>query len=491
MMVASPPDLDSLLRAAREAEAIGRAAEALGLAWRALDRAPQNVDAKALVARLLRRNPNLTPVARRGDLAQLLVDPIVDPTGIAPAGWLLLLADRHLPAPPEDVAAWAEADELARALLREAPVAVPEAERALTAVRRWLLLSERWRDFPLLIAALGAQAAHNHGAWLRDDEEEALLAAAPDGVMAPAYEPAPPAVSAGPGFADPVTDAVADQYRRWPFPAWTRAAARPPRKLPEVIAKLDGGRSSCLPVRAEILVAGCGTGREAAATALRYPDARVTAIDISATSLAYAAERCAAAGIGGVDFGLCDLHDVSDLGRDFDFIVCSGVLHHLPDPEAGWAALVAVLKPGGAMRIMVYSKIARLIVRAARTHIADLLDRPIDAGLLRAVRRRLLEKAPGLVSNSPDFYTLAGVYDLLLHSHEDPFDVPRIARALDSLGLELLAFELPNPHLRTRYREAHPDDAGLRDVKAWAALEKSQPFLFAGMYDFWCRKPAV
>ncbi len=57
-----------------------------------------------------------------------------------------------------------------------------------------------------------------------------------------------------------------------------------------------------------------------------------------------------------------DLHDVAALGRPFDGqILCSGVLHHLPDPERGWAALNAALKPGGVMRIMrVYSKIARL-----------------------------------------------------------------------------------------------------------------------------------
>ena len=237
------------------------------------------------------------------------------------------------------------------------------------------------------------------------------------------------------------------------------------------------------------MVAGCGTGREAALTALTFPDARIVAVDFSETSIAYARQRCAALGITTVDFRLLDVHRIADLGMDFDFVAGSGVLHHLPDPEAGWAALAAVLRPGGVMRVMLYSMVARAQIRAARALIADLLDRPIDDDLLRAARRRLIEEAPALLADAYDFYSLAGLHDLLLHRHEDPFDVPRIARALDALGLELLAFTLPTPHARALYLQAHPGDPRLRDVNAWAALEQAEPSLFAGMHGFWCRKP--
>jgi SAM-dependent methyltransferase len=259
--------------------------------------------------------------------------------------------------------------------------------------------------------------------------------------------------------------------------------------VPALVESLDRGRPSGLPVEADLLIAGCGTGREAALWSLRFPDARITAIDLSTASLAYARERCRALGLDRIDFRRLDLRSVAELGRTFDFIACSGVLHHLPDPEAGWAALAAVLKPGGAMRVMVYSKVARLKIRAAQRHLADLQDRPVDSDLLREARRRLIERAPDLLAPWIDFYTLAGVHDLLLHRHEDPFDVPRIVRALDRLGLELLAFDLPTPFHRARYRREHPDDPAFRDVAAWAALEKREPFLFQGMYNFHCRKP--
>lgn len=42
--------------------------------------------------------------------------------------------------------------------------------------------------------------------------------------------------------------------------------------------------------------------------------------------------------------------------RTFDFVYSIGVLHHLPDPEAGFRSLLQLLRPGGAVFIWVYSK---------------------------------------------------------------------------------------------------------------------------------------
>jgi SAM-dependent methyltransferase len=165
------------------------------------------------------------------------------------------------------------------------------------------------------------------------------------------------------------------------------------------------------------------------------------------------------------------------------------VLHHLPDPEAGWAALVRVLRPGGVTRVMVYSKLARLAVRAARAELADLLALPVDDDLLRTARARLRAGPPSWITRSSDFFHLGGLHDLLFHAHEDPFDVPRIRRAIEALELDFLGFQLPTPADRQRYMAANPDDPLFRDFAAWAALEKRDPTLFTGMYCFWCRKP--
>jgi SAM-dependent methyltransferase len=478
-------EIDILLSRA-SAEEAEQPDDALAQAWRALDLAPADHRPKRLVARLLRGNPALASVERRADLERLLRDPDIDPDAIGPAGWTLLLAQRTL-APggdPETMAASLENDSLALLLLSEACTSALDAELALTDVRRWLLLSGRWPQHPRLWQALAAQAARNGGAWPFDAEERAALEQSVGLPFAAAYLPPRPPPPQGERFDDAVTQAVADQYVRWPYPLWTRVTAPAPTTVPREVGKLDV-RARRLPVRAEVLVAGCGTGREAALMARRFPAAHVTAIDISAGSLAYAAGRCAGLGI---DFQLLDLHEAARLGRRFDLIACSGVLHHLPDPEGGWAKLVEVLKPGGVMKVMVYSRVARLRVEAAKVHIADLRDRPVDDDLLRAVRRRLIEKAPGFVADSSDFYNLGGVHDLLLNRHEDPFDVPRIVRALDRLQLELIAFKLPTAADRARYRGEHPEDPLHRDVDAWAALEKTDPFLFSQMYEFWCRR---
>ena len=55
------------------------------------------------------------------------------------------------------------------------------------------------------------------------------------------------------------------------------------------------------PERPDILIAGCGTGQQSIGAAQRFPDARVLAIDLSLTSLAYAVRKSREAGrfIGG------------------------------------------------------------------------------------------------------------------------------------------------------------------------------------------------
>ena len=91
----------------------------------------------------------------------------------------------------------------------------------------------------------------------------------------------------------------------------------------------------------DILIAGCGTGKNSIDAAMLFPHARVLAIDISLASLAYAKRKTREAGLKNIDYGQADILKLGTLGRIFDRIEVGGVLHHLADPEAGWRVLVS------------------------------------------------------------------------------------------------------------------------------------------------------
>ena len=479
----------SLLDSVRAHLTAGRVREGVADAFRALQADPGNQTIKRVLAQSLRRHSTVVAPDQAPLVHRLLKDSNVSPEDVSAAGWYLARQCGRLFATDDGagMAQHLEDDVFAQDLLGETYVNDLEAERKLTALRRWLLLSGRWRDFPRSAAAFVDQARHNGGAWLFDGEERARLNADGGSPFVQAYGLDTSSRPASGGFDHPTTKAVAEQYENWPYPTWTRLTQPIPKSLAEQVKAIDP-EGPDFPERPKILIAGCGTGREAALIALRHPDARVTAIDISQASLAYARERSADLGLSDIAFHQLDLHRAAELGIRFDAIFTSGVLHHLPDPEAGWAALVATLAPGGVMKVMLYSKVARMRIQAARVLLADFASRQIDADLLRAVRAKLIAMPQKFGTTSGDFFTLGGVRDLLLHSHEDPFTVARIGRALDALGLKLLQFRLPTDAERARYRNAYPDDPLFRDMAAWSSLEKEKPFLFGAMYDFWCRK---
>jgi len=489
---------DELRRLARRHWAEDRPQDAFEAAWSAFD-LDGDRRAKVLLARLLEDYPAELQPSRRADYLKLLTDREIEPDLISMAGWQLVLRSRALVEAGLDTDFEAlvfdlAGDELALTLLRESPVYFAPAERLLTRLRRWLLFSGEWRRHSEMIAALTSQIRLNGGAWPFDDDERTELGKAENSYAIAAFLPVrtsrkTPAAS---NASDSIAEKVAAQYEGWPYPAWTRITFGEPSRLPDVIREMDGEMADALPVAADMLVAGCGTGRQAAYIAGRFPDAAITAIDVSEASLDYARQRCAMLGIANVRFLKLDLHDVVQLGQHFHAIHCGGVLHHLPSPERGLQALAGVLHQNGVMHVMVYNRLQRLMVAAAQTLITDLMEQPVSDELLRQVRRRILENG----QNPPasyvvwmnDFGTLPGAHDLLLHRHEDPFDVTRVEHALDQAGLQLLSFEMRSPVVRARYDAAAPEDTKHRDFKSWSRFARSDSFATVSHFRFWCRK---
>lgn len=108
----------------------------------------------------------------------------------------------------------------------------------------------------------------------------------------------------------------------------------------------------------DVLIAGCGTW-QAAKYAICHPAARVTGIDVSPTSLEHTEAHKRKYNLTNLETRQVSIENVGDLDQRFDFIVCTGVLHHLVDPDAGLRALGSVLKPDGAMYLMVYAPYGR------------------------------------------------------------------------------------------------------------------------------------
>jgi 2-polyprenyl-3-methyl-5-hydroxy-6-metoxy-1,4-benzoquinol methylase len=108
----------------------------------------------------------------------------------------------------------------------------------------------------------------------------------------------------------------------------------------------------------DVLVAGCGTF-QAAKHALCHPESRVVAIDISPASIEYTRELKEKYDLNNLELRQLAIENVSELDRQFDLILCTGVLHHMADPDAGLRALRSVLKRDGAMILMVYGLYGR------------------------------------------------------------------------------------------------------------------------------------
>ncbi|TDJ20997.1 MAG: class I SAM-dependent methyltransferase [Gammaproteobacteria bacterium] len=251
---------------------------------------------------------------------------------------------------------------------------------------------------------------------------------------------------------------VRAQYEAYPFPL------RDPRDESKrlVIAEQDclgklnhycfGGRQS-FGNGFRVLVAGGGTGDHTIflAEQLREYDASVTYIDISSSSLGICKERGRTRALDNIEWHQCSLLDVASLDvAPFDLISCTGVLHHLPEPERGLEALRAVLAPDGAMSLMLYGRTGRMAVYAGQ-ELTRLVNDGIDDPKLKT------QHARALVQCLPETNWLlrggdrkkiltellddeSNLNDVLLHDQDRAYSVPEIYEFLAEAQLELIEF---------------------------------------------------
>jgi len=291
-----------------------------------------------------------------------------------------------------------------------------------------------------------------------------------------------------------VSRLVQNQYEESPYPRWVKCAPDEVTHTVDARLRSDFPHAPYVPMgRADgldVLIAGCGTGQQAVMTARRYAGARILAVDLSLSSLCYAKYRTDALGLNNIDYGQADILKLASIGRHFDLIACSGVLHHLADPLEGWRVLLSILRPNGIMHIALYSKLARAHVVAARDFLAA---RGYAATIddIRRYRQDILdldETSPArAIAWSGDFYTASNCRDLLFHVQEHQFTLPQIKTFLADNGLNLLGFE-HDADVLLRYRAQFLDDSACTDLDHWHAYEQQHPHTFVRMYQFTVQK---
>ena len=298
------------------------------------------------------------------------------------------------------------------------------------------------------------------------------------------------------GIENARSQAVRAQYEVNPYPRWTKLA---PLHKPKSVNHYVRERFPLAPFRPldkpklDYLIAGCGSGHHVATVATWFRDIQLTAVDLSLTSLSYAKRQTAKMGLTDIAFGQADILELASLGRTFDVINSAGVLHHTSDVYAGWRVLLSILRPGGLMRVALYSTIARRDIEAGRQFVMAKGYTGSASGI-RQCRQDIMAMEDGAPVRSAmrtiDFFTTSDLRDLLFHVEEHTSTLPELAEFFAANSLEFLGFEVDLGTTR-RYAERFPDDPAQTNLDNWHTYEQDNPDTFITMYQICLQKPGT
>ncbi len=257
----------------------------------------------------------------------------------------------------------------------------------------------------------------------------------------------------------PFLPQVKDQYEKLPYPL--RDPDEEKRRLALTqLEGLDRINYYCFSGKKDFgrgfraLVAGGGTGDATIylAEQLRDTGAEVVHVDLSAASIDIARQRAALRRLDNIRWIQGSLLDIPglDIGR-FDYINCSGVLHHLADPDEGLSVLATALKEDGALGLMVYGQYGRtavyMIQALMRLINADDPDMQAKINRCRSVLRDLPGTHWARISDGLNNISLSSVekedneiYDLFMHSQDRAYTVPQLYELVEGAGLRIVQF---------------------------------------------------
>jgi SAM-dependent methyltransferase len=176
----------------------------------------------------------------------------------------------------------------------------------------------------------------------------------------------------------------------------------------------------------------------------------VVGIDVSSSSLEATKRLAERHGLVNLELRELPIEEAGTLGTEFDQIVCTGVLHHLVDPEAGLRALRDVLAPEGALQLMVYGRYGRFGIDLMREY-SQRLGLETTTEDIDDLRRVLGEVPSGhpishLLRETPDFRDPGAVADALLNPRERSYSVPDLYNLLGSGGMRFARWVRQAPY---------------------------------------------
>ena len=283
---------------------------------------------------------------------------------------------------------------------------------------------------------------------------------------------------------------VRAQYTQYPYPSWD---VLPLQKSKETLFDylMKENLAPCPTVAnnldSRVLVAGCGTGQQPISLASKLANTTVVAFDLSETSVAYAKRKAKELDIKNIELYTGDILNLDESHGLFDLISCSGVLHHMHNPESGLIALTKRLKAKGYLNIGLYSTKARQVIFEARKYIYSNIEKTGEKDV-QQIRHMLLYSnfsGKNYLRHWGDMYTTSEFVDLILNVQETTYSISDLEELLKKSNLAFCGFQ--NAHALRAFRTRYPRlDA--KNLANWKEFEEEFPNCFTDMYQFWCRK---
>ena len=275
----------------------------------------------------------------------------------------------------------------------------------------------------------------------------------------------------------PYLKKVRDQYESYPYPF--RDPSQESHRLVEIgIERLDLINFYCFKGACDfnqfrVLVAGGGTGDSVIflAEQLKHTTAEVWYVDISQASMDIAKQRAKQRNLSNINWLHTSLLSLDENMGKFDYISCTGVLHHLDDPLLGLQTLKNLLNDNGAMGLMLYGEYGRTgvyqmqqLMRMINVNENNLANKVINT-------KKILANLPetNWFTHNEKFLVDHingednGLVDLLLHEQDRAYSIVDVYQLLEQSALKFVEFS--DVKMRMSYRpEQYIKDSSLLKI---------------------------